>query len=186
MKKITKIMTLLLLALSIFSCKQQPEEKNEATQLILTEQEIAGLNQSIDMTSTSNPEIPNGKYKIQIVILEKNNNYSSRETITSKFKYEGEVNTATIFSCIQYDLVTAYNEESKQAYAQNNTGVNITWNGLNGSSTKVYTGNDLQWGRLLFIYPYACSPLQTNKAKTKFYGYGMLDEKFFQMCLIKQ
>ena len=113
MKKITKILTLLLLALSILSCKQQPEEKDEATQLILTEQEIAGLNQSIDMTSTSNPEIPNGKYKIQIVILEKNNNYSSRETITSKLKYEGEVNTATIFSCIQYDLVTAYNEESK-------------------------------------------------------------------------
>ena len=186
MKKITKIITLLLLALSIFSCKQQPEERDESTQLIFSEEEIAGLNQSIAITSPTDLGIPNGKYKMQVVFFEKKDNYYSRETITIKFNYEGDANTATILSVTQYDIVSANDEEAKQAYIQAYSNVNINWNGLNGSSTKVYPESDLQRTRSFLVYPYACSPLQTNKAKTKFYGYGMLENVFFQTCLIKQ
>ena len=186
MKKITKIITLLLLALSIFSCKQQPEERDESTQLIFSEEEIAGLNQSIDITSITNLGIQNGKYKMQVVWFEKKDNYSSRETITIKFNYEGDVNTATILSVTQYDIVSAKDEEAKQVYTQAHSGVNINWNGLNGSCTKVFPESDFPLVIIYFIYPYACSPLQTNKAKTKFYGYGIVDNIYFQTCLIKQ
>ncbi|MCR5436370.1 MAG: hypothetical protein K6E97_04815 [Treponema sp.] len=186
MKKIAKIITLLLLALSIFSCKQQPEERDESTELIFSEEEIAGLNQSIDITSSTDLGIPNGKYKMQIVILQKKDNYSSRETITIKFNYEGDANTATILSVTQYNIVSANDEEAKQAYTQAHSSVNINWNGLNGSCTKVYPESDFQLARILLIYPYACTPLQTNKAKTKFYGYSIIDNNYIQTCLIKQ
>lgn len=139
MKKITKIITLLFLALSIFSCKQQPEERDEATEPLISESESTQLTvtKSIDIVSDNfntlvTQRSADGTYKYQLLMITETSDYKDISSMV--YTYSVTNKTASVpTSVTTYQTVTVKSVAGKTKYQTDYPSNKLTWNGLKGT-----------------------------------------------------
>ncbi|MCR5436369.1 MAG: hypothetical protein K6E97_04810 [Treponema sp.] len=192
MKKITKIITLLLIAsAALFSCDPalyenlNGENRDESKQTILSPDEMAALTVEVQTdynTKFDDLNVPYGTYKFQLFTITDNDDIKEISSMVSTIVNNSQ--SIEITDARSYTTVTAKSTAAKQTY--NNNHSDIEWDGMEGHSVAIAKDQDERDMMAGLSFMMALNrTLYTNSSRTRFYTIINQDGQSIKLCLKK-